>query len=285
MNSYLFACILGVNRQPVFDGLEVIALTHAASRSSGWIRAVDEALLRHQAAEQECDAIVLSRHQTAQQKRLLVMDFDSTLVTSEGLDMLAAHHGTGYQVARLTKQAMQGNLDFAQSLNSRLATLAGTRLATVDTLADQQPLQPGMRELVTQAQQAKVETAIISGGFDRCIAPIAKKLGINRILCNRFELAGDRLTGKVQGRIIDAQAKRQGLLDIALQLGIGPDQTMALGDGANDIPMLKAATIGIALHPKSALVRKNPNAIVHTSPAELVFLLQSQQFPDSENRK
>ena len=279
MKTSLFASIFGQAGAEILNEFKPVPCPDGNGCAHAWIPTRCAQEVRHAASLRGCDAILLTVEQTAMPKCLLIMDFDSTLVTSEGLDLLAEAHGVGLEVAAITSRAMRGEMDFAQSLASRLATLAGMELAQIDTLAKRQPLQPGMRELVQQVQAAGVETAIVSGGFDRLIAPIAVELGIRRIVCNHFALDGERLCGAIDGELIDANAKRTALLAICGELEIDPMQTIALGDGANDIPMLAAAGIGIALHPKPKVLEEIPNALAHNSPACLACLLRA--YPPS----
>lgn len=184
---------------------------------------------------------------------LLVSDVDSTFLTQEVIELVADRAGTRAQVQDVTERAMRGELDFAQSLHARVATLAGL---SEDVLADvrgELVPTPGAIELFTRAREAGWVTALVSGGFHEVIDPLARSVGVSHVLANRFEVADGRLTGRVAGPVVDRAAKARTLRGLAQRHGIERGATVAMGDGANDIDMVTAAGTGIAFRPKPAL--------------------------------
>ena len=182
--------------------------------------------------------------------RLVVTDVDSTFITAEVIELLAERAGSGARVAEITDRAMRGELDFTTSLHERVATLEGLP-ATVfaDVLAEVE-LTPGARELVAELQSRGWPLALISGGFAEVVEPLAASLGIEHVRANRLEVVDGRLTGRVHGEVIDRAAKERALREFAAALDVPLEQTIAIGDGANDLDMLAAAGLGIAFNAK-----------------------------------
>ncbi|MDJ0779766.1 MAG: phosphoserine phosphatase SerB [Gammaproteobacteria bacterium] len=186
-------------------------------------------------------------------KRLLICDMDMTIVAAETLDEVAAELGLGERIAAITARAMHGEIDFDQALRERIAMLAGHDEQVFYDLAERLPFNPGARELIAAANAADVHTVLISGGFVQVAERAARELGFDEVVCNRLEIENGRLTGRVPDPIVNADRKRQTLIDRAATLGIGLDQCCAIGDGANDRPMLEAAGLGIAYRGKPVL--------------------------------
>ncbi len=178
------------------------------------------------------------------------MDVDSTLITGEVIEMLAAHAGSLELVAAITERAMRGEIDFAASLHERVATLAGLPVAVLDEVHAQLELSPGARELIAQVQARGWTVGLVSGGFVELVGPLAESLGITLYRANALEVADGRLTGRVTGPVIDRAAKAQALRDYAAAIGADLAATVAIGDGANDLDMLAAAGLGIAYNAK-----------------------------------
>lgn len=183
-------------------------------------------------------------------KRLVAMDMDSTLIRIEVIDELANAAGVGEKVAEITRRAMAGELDFEQSLRARVALLAGLETRVLHELSDNLPLTDGAETLVRAARRLGLKTAVISGGFDIGAQALQKRLGLDYAFSNTLEERDGRLTGKLLGAIVDARRKADLLEQIARSEGIALDQTVAIGDGANDREMLQRAGLGVAFHAK-----------------------------------
>ncbi|WP_448585778.1 phosphoserine phosphatase SerB [Thermaurantiacus sp.] len=184
-------------------------------------------------------------------KRLLVADMDSTIIGQECIDELADFAGCRAEIAAITEAAMQGELDFAGALRARVRALAGLPVAAIEaTLAERVRLNPGARTLVATMKARGARTLLVSGGFTAFTAAVAARAGFDAHVANRLGMAGGRLDGTVAEPIVDAAAKRNTLLAERTALGLPPSATLALGDGANDIPMLGEAGLGLAYHAK-----------------------------------
>jgi len=186
-------------------------------------------------------------------KRLIVFDVDSTLVQGEVIEMLAARAGAEGKVAAITEAAMRGELDFAQSLLQRVATLAGLPATVIDEVADQLELMPGARTTLRTLRRLGFHCGVVSGGFRRIIQPLAEELKLDYVAANELEIVDGALTGRVIGPIVDRAGKAKALRDFARQAGVPLEQTVAVGDGANDIDMLATAGLGVAFNAKPAL--------------------------------
>ncbi|RBY96029.1 phosphoserine phosphatase SerB [Blastococcus sp. TF02-8] len=183
-------------------------------------------------------------------KRLIVLDVDSTLVRGEVIDELAARAGRASEVARITAAAMNGELDFAQSLRARVAVLAGLPEEVLDEVREHLVLTPGARTLIRTLQRLGFRCGIVSGGFTQITDPLAESLGLDFAAANTLEVVDGRLTGGLVGEIVDRPGKARALIRFAEQYGIPLDQTVAVGDGANDLDMLNTAGLGIAFNAK-----------------------------------
>jgi phosphoserine phosphatase len=183
-------------------------------------------------------------------RRLVAFDMDSTLIQHEVIDELAREAGVYDRVAAITESAMRGELDFRQSLTQRVALLKGLDVAILSRVADRLRLTEGAERLVSALKRFGYKTAILSGGFSFFGRHLQQKLGIDYVRTNDLEEDGGKLTGHVRGEIVDAQRKADLLREIAARENISLQQTIAVGDGANDLPMLAAAGLGIAFHAK-----------------------------------
>jgi phosphoserine phosphatase len=188
-------------------------------------------------------------------KRLVVFDVDSTLVQGEVIEMLAARAGCADRVSEITAAAMHGELDFAESLRARVALLAGLPASVCDEVRAQLQLTPGARTLVRTLKRMGFRCGVVSGGFTQVIDPLAAELGLDFATANTLEIAGGTLTGRLVGEIVDRAGKARALVRFADEAGVPLSQTVAVGDGANDIDMLTAAGLGIAFNAKPALAR------------------------------
>ena len=186
-------------------------------------------------------------------KKLVVMDVDSTLIQQEVIELLAAKVGVADQVVSITAAAMAGELDFAQSLRARVALLAGAPESILAEVRNEIALTPGARTLVKTLQKLGHEVAVVSGGFTTVIEPLLGELGIVNYRANTLEISDGKLTGKVIDPIIDRAGKAQALRDFADKVGVTLAQTIAIGDGANDLDMIAAAGLGIAFNAKPAV--------------------------------
>ncbi|TCJ00051.1 phosphoserine phosphatase SerB [Aeromicrobium sp. IC_218] len=183
-------------------------------------------------------------------QRLVVMDVDSTLIQGEVIEMLAAHAGCEEQVAEVTERAMRGELDFAESLRERVARLEGVPVEALDEVYANLQYAPGARTMIRTLKRLGYRFALVSGGFTQVIEQIAAELEIDYFAANELEVADGRLTGRVVGRIVDRPGKASALRDFAEQARIPVKNTVAIGDGANDLDMLAAAGLGIAFNAK-----------------------------------
>jgi phosphoserine phosphatase len=183
-------------------------------------------------------------------KRLIVLDVDSTLVRGEVIDELAARAGRAAEVARITAAAMNGELDFEQSLRARVAALAGLPASVLDEVREHLVLTPGARTLIRTLQHSGFRCGIVSGGFTQITDPLAAALGLDFAAANTLEVADGKLTGGLVGEVVDRAGKARALARFAAEYGIPLEQTVAVGDGANDLDMLNAAGLGIAFNAK-----------------------------------
>ncbi len=186
-------------------------------------------------------------------KKLVQLDVDSTLIKQEVIELLAAKAGVGPQVIEITESAMRGELDFESSLRARVALLKGLPESALAEVQNEIVLTPGARTLIRTLQRLGHSISIVSGGFIDVIAPLITELGITHFRANKLEIENGFLTGGLIGPIIDRAAKAQALRDFAALETISMDQTVAIGDGANDLDMIAAAGLGIAFNAKPAV--------------------------------
>jgi phosphoserine phosphatase len=182
--------------------------------------------------------------------RLIVMDVDSTLIQEEVIDLLAARAGCADEVAKITESAMHGELDFAASLRERAALLAGLEATVLDSVRASLRLTPGARTLIRTLKRLGYKCGIVSGGFTAIIEPLAASLGIDYVAANTLEVVDGRLTGRVLEPVIDRDGKTEALRTFARAAGVPLSQTVAVGDGANDLGMIAAAGLGVAFNAK-----------------------------------
>jgi phosphoserine phosphatase len=185
--------------------------------------------------------------------RLVVMDVDSTLVSGEAIDLLAARAGCAAKVAELTAATMRGELDFAAALRERVALLAGLDASVLDDVRAELRLAPGARTLIRTLRRLGYKCGIVSGGFTQFTDVLAADLGLDYAAANTLEIADGKLTGQVTGAVIDRAGKAIALRDFAARSGVPLSQTVAVGDGANDLDMIAAAGLGVAFNAKPAV--------------------------------
>jgi phosphoserine phosphatase len=185
--------------------------------------------------------------------RLLICDMDMTIVAAETLDEVAARLGLGERIAAITTRAMHGEIDFDSALRERIAMLAGQPEQVFHDIVDELQLNPGAGELLAAAKAAGVHCVLVSGGFVQVVEPIARRLGFDEYFCNYLDVVEGRLSGAVQDPIVNADFKCNLLQRVAQTQRITLDECCAIGDGANDLPMICAAGLGIAYHGKPIL--------------------------------
>ena len=207
-------------------------------------------ILAREAAAQGVDIAVQPANLLRRGQRLIVMDVDSTLVQGEVIEMLAAHAGCEAEVARVTESAMRGELDFAESLRSRVALLEGLPATALDEVYADLQLSPGARTTVRVLKRLGYRFAIVSGGFSQLTDRLSADLGIDFAMANELEIVDGHLTGRVVGTIVDRAGKAAALRRFAAESGVPVSATIAIGDGANDLDMLNAAGLGIAFNAK-----------------------------------
>ena len=213
-------------------------------------------------------------------KKLLIADMDSTMINEECIDELADALGLKPQVAEITDRAMRGELDFAAALETRVALLKGLERKVMEEIRRERiTLAPGGRALVQTMKQYGAYTALISGGFTFFADHFARRIGFDEAVANVLEFDADRLTGTVAKPIVDKSTKLQRLKDLAAEKGLAMADTMAVGDGANDLDMIRAAGFGVALHAKPAVAAEAQIRIDH---GDLTALLYLQGYHEEE---
>ncbi len=218
-------------------------------------------LLLARAQELRCDAAFVPHDRTLDRVRVVAMDMDSTLITIECIDEIADRKGIKPEVAAITASAMRGEIDFAESLTQRVTLLAGL---PVDDLAqiyeERLRLSPGAERMLAAFAAAGAATALVSGGFTFFTERLQTRLGLDFTLANRLEVHGNRLTGRIEGAIVDAQAKARAIRDLRAR---HPGLVVVIGDGANDLPMFAEADVAIAYRAKPIVRDKATHAVDH----------------------
>jgi phosphoserine phosphatase len=225
------------------------------------------------AARRNVDVAVERAGLARRAKRLIVFDVDSTLIQGEVIEMLAAHAGVEDEVRAVTEAAMRGELDFAESLRQRVATLTGLDATVIDEVADTIELTPGARTTIRTLRRLGFRCGVVSGGFRQVIEPLAHELELDFVQANTLEVVDGKLTGRVIGEIVDRPGKAVALRRFAADAGVPMEQTVAVGDGANDIDMLNAAGLGIAFNAKPALREVADAALSHPFLDAVLFIL------------
>ena len=232
-----------------------------------------QAQLARVGAEQGIDIAVERYNLERRTKRLIVFDVDSTLIQGEVIEMLAERAGAGAAVAAVTEAAMRGEMDFAESLHQRVATLAGLPAEVLDEVAEELELTPGARTTIRTLRRLGFHCGVVSGGFRQVIDPLAHELMLDFVAANELEIVDGTLTGRVVGEVIDRAGKAKALRRFAEQAGVPMEQTVAVGDGANDIDMLNAAGLGIAFNAKPALREVADATLSHPYLDTVLFIL------------
>ncbi len=214
-------------------------------------------------------------------RRLVCFDMDSTLIQTEVINELAERAGVGAEVAKITESAMRGDIDFTESFKQRVALLKGLDEKVMIQVAEDLPLTEGAERLFRTLQKYGFKTAILSGGFTYFGRHLQNKLGIDYVFANQLEIVDGKLTGKALGDIVDGPKKAELLRNIAFKEGIHLEQTVAVGDGSNDLPMLNIAGLGIAYHAKP-LVKKNAQHAISTTGLDAILYLMGFRERDIE---
>ncbi len=223
---------------------------------------------------------VIVQAAATREKRLIVADMDSTMITVECIDELADYAGIKPQIADITERAMRGELDFAAALRARVALLKGLDDAVIDQCRKERVvIMGGAKALIGTMRARGAEAVLVSGGFTRFTGPVAAEIGFHRAIANVLEIVDGKLAGTVEEPIVDAARKRQELEAAIARLGITPERSMAVGDGANDIPMIEAAGLGVAYHAKEKARAAADAEIVH---GDLSVLLYAQGIRRAE---
>jgi phosphoserine phosphatase len=229
--------------------------------------------LAAEAAEQQVDVAVQRGGLSRRAKRLIVMDVDSTLIQGEVIELLAAHAGRAEQVAAITEAAMRGELDFEGALRERVAMLEGLDESVLGDVRNSVELSPGVRTLVRTLKRLDFKFAIVSGGFTQITDALADDLGIDYAAANVLEIEDGRLTGRLIGPVVDRAGKAAALERFAAEAGVPLSQTVAIGDGANDLDMLAVAGLGIAYNAKPVVRQAADTALNVPYMDTIAFLL------------
>jgi len=206
-------------------------------------------------------------------KKLVVMDVDSTLIQQEVIELLGARAGKGAEIAAITESAMHGELDFADSLRARVALLKGLPASVLTEVQSEISLTPGARTLIRTLHKLGHHVALVSGGFEPVIAPLMAELGIAHMRANNLEIVDGKLTGALSGPIIDRAGKADALREFAALHSIALEQTIAIGDGANDLDMIALAGLGIAFNAKPAVKAAADSSVTAPYLDSVLYLL------------
>ncbi|OFI48228.1 phosphoserine phosphatase SerB [Floricoccus tropicus] len=192
---------------------------------------------------------------------LLVMDVDSTLIQEEVIDLLGEEAGIGEQVAQITEKAMRGEIDFEGALRERVSLLKGLPTTVFDKVLERVHFTPGAEKLIHDLKEKGFKIGVVSGGFHEIVDILAEQVGLDYVQANRLEVENGILTGQVVGEIVTKDVKKNNLLKWAKENGLGIENTVAMGDGANDLPMIEAAGVGIAFNAKPIVREQAPYQI------------------------
>jgi phosphoserine phosphatase len=243
--------------------------------ASGLIRSDDDMRAALLALTHTFDVDIAFQHDNVyrRNRRLVAFDMDSTLIQTEVIDELARLAGVGDQVARITEAAMRGELDFQASFRRRVGLLKGLPESALRDVVNSVPLMDGAERLISTLRRLGYKTAILSGGFTFMGRELQRRLGIDHLHANELDIAGGAATGEVKGEIVDGQRKAYHLGEIAKAEGLSMEQVIAVGDGANDLPMLKLAGLGIAFRAKPVVRQSARQAISTLGLDGILYLL------------
>lgn len=223
---------------------------------------------------------VIVQKAAERRRRLIVADMDSTMITIECIDELADYAGIKPQIAEVTERAMRGELDFEGALKSRVALLKGLPASAIDQcLAERVVIMPGARELVRTMRANGGHAVLVSGGFTHFTGPVAAEIGFDRAVSNTLGIANGVLDGTVVGDIVGAAAKKDTMLSTLAEKGWSAADALAVGDGANDIPMIEAAGLGVAYHAKPKTAASASASVRY---GDLTTILYAMGYPRAE---
>lgn len=276
-------CLIANPADPVLSPDQTAGLAHELGGELNWLA---QGIACEIIAPKSTDALAQARHSFAGQpvdvvqvrsenrrKRLLIADMDSTMIEQECIDELADALGLKPQIAEITARAMNGELDFVAALETRVALLKGLEKSVVEEVRRERiTLAPGGRTLVQTMKAYGGYTSLVSGGFTLFADFIAKRLGFDEAVANVLEFDNEVLAGTVRPPIVDKDTKLKRLKTLAAQHELALDQTIAVGDGANDLPMLKAAGLGVAMHAKPSVAAEVNARIDHADLTALLYL-------------
>jgi phosphoserine phosphatase len=234
--------------------------------------------MRALAEADSIDLVLQTEEERNRPYQLAVFDMDSTLIQCEVIDELAKRAGVGHLVAEITASAMRGEIDFAESFRTRLRLLKGLPQSVIAEIADTLPLMPGAVELFKGLKTRGIHTAICSGGFQPFAERLQTILGIDEVHTNGLEIQDGLLTGEVNGPIMDGPRKAETMRQIAAAKGIPLENTIAVGDGANDLPMIHQAGLGIAFHAKPIVREQANHSLVHASLEVILDLIADPRY-------
>ena len=241
----------------------------------------------HISQEMDIDVAVQEDNLYRRSRRLVCFDMDSTLIQAEVIDELAKVAGVGQQVAEITELAMRGEIDFSESFRRRMALLEGMDESVLQGIAESLPITDGAERLISHLRHFGYKVAILSGGFTYFANYLKEKLGIDYVYANQLDFENGKLTGKVKGDIIDGNMKAKLLAQLAEEEGISTEQVIAVGDGANDLPMLSIAGLGIAFHAKPIVKEQAQHSIATLGLDAILYLLgmRDRELAELENTK
>ena len=290
--ALVLVCPVGVSPDLLDDALDVGAKALSADPSAANVLAPERAAelpvgtddivaglaaVRTALADRPVDPFLVPTEN--RRKQLLLADMDSTMVTEETLDEMAVEAGLADQVVPVTRRAMNGELDFAEALRERIALFANQPADLIDRVRARTEMSAGGRTLVHTMRRHGAFCQLVSGGFDCFTKWVADELGFHAEASNRLIIDGDRLAGRVEEPILDRNSKLNLLNQLVGRLGIPPEAVAAVGDGANDLPMLKAASLGVAYHAKPT-VRAACSARIDHSDLEAILYVQGYRHED-----
>lgn len=283
MQTSFFIYSKTLNKQQAADFAEknaktLLGFTHYLDYQIAFFRGEVTACLQESAAEYQADISSLDIIPNLDQQGLLVMDMDSTAIKIECIDEIAKLAGTGELVSSITAAAMRGELDFEQSLRKRVGTLKDSPENILQKVRENLPLMDGFETLITELKKHSWKIAIASGGFDYFADYLKEKYGLDEAVANKLEIIDGKLTGNVLGQVVHAEYKRETLARLGTEYQIPATQWVAVGDGANDLPMIKTAAMGVALHAKPKVQEQAEFVVNFGDLSALALLLNAKKL-------